>query len=353
MITNARTARQSLIAVSASLAALGAASTAEAASVQLSGGSTRLTQTQSTQKVLKRGKIVLRAARPATRSGRRITLPVTSGSVNTTNVSGRANHSGSISFGRGKRKGSITGLTIRLGRQAVLTGRIRGQRMTFLYLNTRATRFGQAGFDLTLSNVSGRLSTKAAKAMNTSLRTKMLKRGLGFVVSVTGRPAAVPVATGAASVPLSPALLQTLASQGASVAPIPPASLTNNTLTLPVVGGQLPPFPGLPGGLLNLAGGLNITKGDVTFPLSSISLNLSNNTLNLGTLNLPLANLTGTLAPVIDAGTRTFDFSGIGAGISNQASAALSNIGITVAPETALTAEATIKAIAKALVDEA
>jgi hypothetical protein len=270
------------------------------------------------------------ASKGATASATKVTLPISGGTVDPASFKGLVSHNGKVTLKRGRRALGLTGLVVTVAQRSTIGATLKGQRAGVFSLDTRDAKYVRTGVDGgTLSNVRVKLSEKYAKALNKALKTKAYKKGqLLGTMSVTGKLAQALVQQGAAQLALNPAALQALASQGVSLAPVPPATLSGNALTVPVSVGSIAIGEGA--SLINLAGGLTLTKGNTSIAFDGLKINVEDNLATLsvtGPFNLPLSNLTGTFAPVFGNGNE-FEIKNISNTLTAQASAALEKVGI-------------------------
>jgi hypothetical protein len=316
----------------AALAAVPVATAQGAPSAQLaaSGGKSTISLSKTASKRNKKAKVRVTASKGATASSTKVTLPISGGSVDPASFKGLVSHGGKVTLKRGRRMLGLTGLIVTVAQRSTIGATLRGQRAGVFSLDTRDAKYVRTGVDGgTLSNVRVKLSEKYAKALNKTLKTKAYKKGqLLGTMSVTGKLAQALVQQGAAQLALNPAALQALASQGVTVAPVPPATLSGNTLTIPVSVGAISIGQGAT--LLDLDGGLSLTKGNTSIAFDGLKIQANGNEATLdvtGPISLPLSNLTGTFAPVFGNGNE-FEISNISNTLTAQASAALEKVGI-------------------------
>jgi hypothetical protein len=306
------------------------AQSAQGAQLASSGGKSTISLSKTASKRNKKAKVRVTASKGATASATKVTLPISGGTVDPASFKGLVSHNGKVTLKRGRRALGLTGLVVTVAQRSTIGATLKGQRAGVFSLDTRDAKYVRTGVDGgTLSNVRVKLSEKYAKALNKALKTKAYKKGqLLGTMSVTGKLAQALVQQGAAQLALNPAALQALASQGVSLAPVPPATLSGNALTVPVSVGSIAIGEGA--SLINLAGGLTLTKGNTSIAFDGLKINVEDNLATLsvtGPFNLPLSNLTGTFAPVFGNGNE-FEIKNISNTLTAQASAALEKVGI-------------------------
>lgn len=314
------------------------AQSTQGAQLASSGGKSTITLSKSASKRNKKAKVRVTASKGASATTKAVTLPITGGTVDPASFKGLVSHKGKVTLKRGRKALGLTGLIVTVAQRSTIGATLRGQRAGVFSLDTRDAKYVRTGVDGgTLSNVRVKLSAKYAKALNKALKTKAYKKGqLLGTMTVTGKLAQALVQQGAAQLALNPAALQALASQGVSVAPAPPATLSGNVLTVPVSLGSLAIGEGAT--LLDLDGGLTLTKGNTSIAFDGLKIEADGNsaTLNVtGPISLPLSNLSGTFAPVFGNGNSagngnefTFEIKDVSNTLTAQASAALEKVGI-------------------------
>jgi hypothetical protein len=165
-----------LVASAAGAPAAGAQSTADR-------GTTKLTLASTAAKRLARSGVAVRATRPATRSGRRITLPVERGTVGTRTT---LEHGGSIAFRRraGGRTRTVVWRDIRatLGTRTSITAVVGGKRRTVLTSARRKPVVDRNAATARLKSTQVTLTAATARLMRRTLRLSRLSRSFGTVV---------------------------------------------------------------------------------------------------------------------------------------------------------------------------
>jgi hypothetical protein len=308
------------------------AQSTQGAALAASGGKSTITLSKSASKRNKKAKVRVTASKGASASSKAVTLPISGGTVDPASFKGLVSHKGKLTLKRGRRMLGLTGVIVTVGQRSTVGATLRGQRAGVFSLDTRDAKYVRNGVDGgTLSNVRVKLSEKYAKALNRILKTKAYKKGqLLGTMTVTGKLAQALVQQGAAQLALNPAALQSLASQGVSVTPAPPAALSGNTLTVPVSVGAISIGEGAT--LLDLDGGLTLTKGSTSITLDGFEIEADGNTATLnvtGPISLPFSNLSGSFAPVFGNGN-SFEIENISSTLTVQAAAALEKVGIHV-----------------------
>ena len=161
-----------------------------AAAVHLRGGVTAVTTAPGIAPALLKNGIVPLATSPGTESvlfrksgpAARFTFPVTGGSVTLSPLGGKINHAGGILFAN-LRNGKTVGVsrfTINLAR-ADLTGIVNGNpkaRVPLFRLDLSHAKLTAGKHIVTAKGIGLKLTSAAAKALNSALGTKLFSAGL-------------------------------------------------------------------------------------------------------------------------------------------------------------------------------
>jgi len=161
-----------------------------AAAVHLRGGVTAVTTAPGIAPALLKNGIVPLATSPGTESvlfrksgpAARFTFPVTGGSVTLSPLGGKINHAGGILFANlrnGKTIG-VSRLTINLA-HADLTGIVNGNpkaRVPLFRLDLSHAKLTAGKHIVTAKGIGLKLTSAAAKALNSALGTKLFSAGL-------------------------------------------------------------------------------------------------------------------------------------------------------------------------------
>jgi len=161
-----------------------------AAAVHLRGGATAVTTAPGIAPALLKNGIVPLATSPGTESvlfrksgpAARFTFPVTGGSVTLSPLGGKINHAGGILFAN-LRNGKTVGVsrfTINLAR-ADLTGIVNGNpkaRVPLFRLDLSHAKLTAGKHIVTAKGIGLRLTSAAAKALNSALGTRLFSAGL-------------------------------------------------------------------------------------------------------------------------------------------------------------------------------
>ncbi len=189
-------ARMVTSAMAALLMALACGPGAHAATQPLDGGLTRIDLNRGLVKALRQEGVALEAWGLATLKGRKLTLPVTSGTSDTETGQATLVHKGGFRLALGGRR-IVTLLALRLSASAkTLTATVAGRKMRLADLG--AAKLERDGFDTRLSARRLRLTRAAAAAINRVLGLPGVLRpgrSLGAVRGL-GEPTAVEIGEG-------------------------------------------------------------------------------------------------------------------------------------------------------------
>jgi len=278
----------SAVATVAALAALLAlAPFASAASDPLASGTTTITLSKSMIKKLKKSGTKVIKVSPGTVKGRKVTLPVSGGSLDPTNGQGAVEHSGGIKFKHGK-KSAVVKLLVLETTTSSLKAKVAGKSMKLASASGVSSARNGFGANVTVGTL--KLTSKAAKQLNKKLgfTGKNKKKapfkggkGLGSALSET-QPKTVTVlptnnATLVTSLPTDIKLQKVLVgietvAPTTETAPLPP------TFAFPISGGTI--APDASSGIVQTTGGLKLHQvfkpGEVetTMTLSAIYVDM-------------------------------------------------------------------------------
>jgi hypothetical protein len=142
------------------MALLVTASAAFGAADPLKGGTTTLANLKLP------GKVKLSAKGGATKSGKKVTLPITGGTLDPTKGSGPVQNGGTIQL-KGKKKTSLTSIVTTFGSGGNITAQIKGKQTKLATISGGTV--GRAGFGGTVTDAVAKLTKKGAKALNKAL----------------------------------------------------------------------------------------------------------------------------------------------------------------------------------------
>lgn len=282
MTVSVRTRRRGLgtIAVAAAAtAALAAAPTgaAQADTVSLSGGETRLHLNGGTAAALAGAGVSVAPIGPATAQGARVTFPVTGGAINPSTAAGLITHSGGLSFSAG-------GTTVRLRnfvvstRTAGLTAQVGGARARIIDLDVsdaKVIRRGPGRVNTWLVRVDASLSQTGAAALNQAFNTNLFQRGTPIGrVDVRTTPAELLLRGGETTLQLSTTAAGALTTLGVAAGPVPPATTGSSGLAFPVSAGKVA-RQGF-AGRIDHTGGINLSAGATSVDLTRFQINVDN-----------------------------------------------------------------------------
>jgi hypothetical protein len=241
---------------------------------------------------------------PASVKGKRVSLPVSGGSLDPTNGLGTIEHSGGVKFKHGKKKAVVNTVVLETATSS-LKAKVAGKSMKLA--TVKGMTVARNGFGANVSITALKLTGKAAKQLNKKLGfTGKLKKkapfkgskSLGASASETQPKTVTVLAGGSTSLTISPAALKKLKSAGPEFPPasglhpfevklstIEPATVTSLsplTVGFPINGGTI--APDASSGIVQSLGGLQLKqnlealgpngKGETTLTMRNIWLDL-------------------------------------------------------------------------------
>ncbi len=315
----ARGTMLSAVAVVAALAAvLALAPLASATSDPVAGGTTTLTLKKGFYKTLKRKKVKVLKWGSGKVNKRKVTLPVSGGSMDPTNGLGSLELGGGFKFKRGKRTAPVINLVLDSA-QSSLAAKVAGKQMRFAKVVNLS--YARNGFGVNVNLTKVQLTGNAVKQLNKKLgytkkkgkkknkrastsKTKAAKspfkknQVMSGAYSETQPKTVAVIAEGDATLVLDPGALKKIKQVGpefppasgnypfeVSLAPVDPTkvvSLEPLAVGFPISGGSIGPTADA--GILETAGGLRLTqdlealgpteKGQTTLTMGNIWLDL-------------------------------------------------------------------------------
>jgi hypothetical protein len=341
----------SAVATLAALVALLAfAPFASATSDPLASGTTTIKLNKGLFKKLKKYKVKVVKVSPATVKGRRVSLPVSGGSLDPITGVGIVEHSGGLKFKAGKRSAPVNTLVLDTTTGS-LTAKVAGKSMKFA--SVKGVTVARNGFGANVSIRALKLTGKAAKQLNKRLgftgkkkgkgkatghkragasKAKVLKppfkgnQVLGSSASETQPKTVAVLPSGNATLTTSLPTVTKLSKVGVKIALIPPTTLAGAgpppAFAFPIAGESI--SPAATAGIIKTTGGLKLNQvfkpgeAETTMTLGGIWVDLGAKTatveviveskgidprLNLGTLgrssiaDISLAGATVTADP--------------------------------------------------------
>ena len=302
-VTQPERGRGTMLAVVAMVAALVAllafAPLASAASDPLASGTTTITLNKGLFKKLKKAGVKVLKVSPASVKGKRVSLPVSGGSLDPTNGLGTVEHSGGFKFKHGKRKAVVNTIVLETTTSS-LKAKVAGKSMKLA--TVKGMTVARNGFGANVSITALKLTGKAAKQLNKKLGfTGKLKekapfkgnKSLGASTSETQPKTVTVLPGGSTNLTLSPAALKKLQNVGpppgegpgpfsVKLTIIPPTTIVSAgpppTLGFPISGGTI--APDASSGIVQTTGGLKLTqnleaagpngKGETTLTMGNI-----------------------------------------------------------------------------------
>jgi hypothetical protein len=243
---------------------------AHAAATRVSKGHAVLTLTAKGLKGLNHRHIKVRATRPVKAHRRTYRLPMKKGKFDFGNNRGTLTHSGGLRLTRGRRKVTISAITITLGRKSRIVAKVGGRKVTLATLSRRAQKVRQSGTKRTVSRIRVRLSRRATALISRKLGGRRLDgravlASLSVEVTRSSTTAGVPAdsgepTTGFARISLAPAVGDALTQAGLDLSALPGADqLPDGSIDLPVAAVNIDPQTGQ--GTIDLRGGLRLGNG--------------------------------------------------------------------------------------------
>ena len=259
----------SAVATVAALAALLAlAPFASAASDPLASGTTTITLNKNLFKKLKKSGTKVIKVSPGTIKARRVTLPVSGGSLDPTNGQGVIEHNGGIKFKHGK-KSAVVKLLVLDTTSKSLKAKVAGKSMKLASVSGLSSARNGFGANVTIG--STKLTSKAAKQLNKKLgfTGKQAKKapfkggkGLGSGLSETQPKTVTVLPGGNATLATSLATDIKLAKVGIKIETVAPATepvpIPPPSYAFPISGGTI--APNAEGGVLQTTGGLRLVQ---------------------------------------------------------------------------------------------
>ncbi len=292
--------RSVVATVAALVALLALAPLASAATDPLASGNTTITINKGLFKKMKKAGVKVLKVSPGTVKGKKVTLPVSGGSLDPTNGLGTVEHSGGFKFKHGKKKAVINTVVLETTTSS-LKAKVGGKNMKLA--TVRGATTSRNGFGANINITALKLTGKAVKQLNKKLgftgknkKKSPFKNGgsLGASASETQPKTVTVLAGGSTNLTLSPAALQKLARVGpppgegegpfaVKLSIIPPTTLVSAgpppTLGFPIVGGTIAPDGS--SGIVQHSGGIQLKqnlelvgKGETTLTMANIWIDL-------------------------------------------------------------------------------
>lgn len=171
-------ARGTMPAAVAAVAALAAllvlAPFASATSDPVAGGTTTVTLKQSFFKKLKKAGVKVLKVSPGKVKSRKVTLPVSGGSMDPTNGLGNLELGGGMKFKRGKKTAPVNTLLLDTAKSS-LTGKVAGRQMKVA--SVTGLTYSRNGFGVNVNVKTLKLTGKTVKQLNKKLGFKGGKKG--------------------------------------------------------------------------------------------------------------------------------------------------------------------------------
>jgi hypothetical protein len=272
----------SLLVAAVGLAALLAASPAEATYDPIGSGQTTLRLAPSFLSTLRAAGVELSATAPARLAAGRVSFPVAGGKLDPVSVRGTLEHGGALVFKAGGKSLPMKGLQLKTSQaSSPLSAKFGGGKLKLAATSTLTTE--RSGFGLAMKVSTIRLSGKVA----TRLEKKLGLRGvfvpnelLGTAVS-EAQPATVAIkAGGKAELSIDPAFAAKLSGLFVAVNPVFPTERPG-AFTFPIGGGILALSPSIPASGLKTNGALEfIQVGGGQFFARELEVDLSDAVAN-------------------------------------------------------------------------
>jgi len=241
---------------------------ASAASDPLASGTTTITLNKNLFKKLKKSGVKVIKVSPGTIKARRVTLPVSGGSLDPTNGQGTIEQGGGIKFKHGK-KSAVVKLLVLNTTSKSLKAKVAGKSMKLASVSGLSSARNGFGANVTIG--STKLTSKAAKQLNKKLgfTGKQAKKapfkggkGLGSGLSETQPKTVTVLPSGNATLATSLATDIKLAKVGIKIETVAPATepvpIPPPSYAFPISGGTI--APNAEGGVLQTTGGLRLVQ---------------------------------------------------------------------------------------------
>ena len=157
--------------------ALLAAAPAAQAEVGLSGGSTQLTLDKGTAKALGSLGVKVAPTGPARAKGRKVTFPISGGSIDPATAAGTIAHRGGLRLSAGGTRVTLKNYEVSVGRKITLSAKLGRSRVTILDL-TGKPKVTRSGFGTNVAGLTAKLNRAAAKALNGAFGVTAFKQGM-------------------------------------------------------------------------------------------------------------------------------------------------------------------------------
>jgi hypothetical protein len=276
----------SVVALVAALAvSLALAPFASAASDPLASGTTTITLNKGLFKKLKKSGTKVLKVSPGAVKVRKVTLPVSGGSLDPTNGQGLVEHGGGIKFKHGNKSAVVKLIELNTSTSS-LKAKVAGKNMKLASLSGVSSARNGFGANVTVGTM--KLTGGAAKQLNKKLgfTGKQKKKGpfkggkaLGAAFSETQPKTVTVLAANNATLVTSLPTDGKLAAVNVEIEPVEPAVPTAPlppTFAFPISGGTIAPAGN--GGILQTSGGLKLiqtlTAGETTMTLNAIYVDM-------------------------------------------------------------------------------
>jgi hypothetical protein len=236
---------------------------ANAASDPIGSGSATITLNKGFTKYLKTFGIKVQKLSPAKLKGQKLTLKVSSGSVDPTTGTATVKLGGGLKFKAGKKSATVKALSIETAKKS-LTAKVSGKKVKLATIGGYSFTRNGFGGNMTIKKL--KLTKQAAKQLNKKtgyakgkpkpfLANKMLGKA-----TAEEQPATVTIVpTGSVSFNANAELLQKLANVKTSAKAIPPTTETGiGNWLLPISGGSI--APNASAGVVETGGGILMTQ---------------------------------------------------------------------------------------------
>ncbi len=300
-------------------------------SVKLSGGTTTLTLSKPTVKLLGAARISADPIKPAKvlKAGS-LVLPISGGSIDPKTAVGTITHKGGFTLSAGKVKVALKNPTVKIGKKSTLTVQVGKAKIAVGTLGLAKAKVTRDGFATNVAGVNIALSKVGATALNAAFGVRAFKTGLSLgTVAVKSTPAQIALVGGTTTLQIDPGTAGALTQLGITLAPAPGSTATpTGALTFTVTGG-LVDVKTL-AGTIQHSGGLALTRSGQTISLTDPLITLGKApTLGISYSGAPvtIADLdVSRLTTNIDAKTRTITLGGAVARLNSLAATTLNGL---------------------------
>lgn len=213
-----------------------------AAAAAPTGGTTTLKLGGPTAGLFALAGVNVKAVAPAKKRSSGLTFPISGGQVSPANLRGTIRHRGAIKFSLGGRSITLRSLRVKLATKgASLSATIGGRRVSFATLSiSKAIVHATSPASVSVSNITAKLSSKGARAINRQIGTSLFEPGFKLgTVSAKVTIGSLALSGGSTVLTPGPEVSAVLSAFGVTLAPTGKATTTANGFGFPITGGKV------------------------------------------------------------------------------------------------------------------